>query len=45
MLDAEFEAHAVNWVLNRSLASEVVYKEKFLDKQQLTGARWRKLLQ
>ena len=39
MLGAEFERHAVHWVLNRSLASEVFYKEMFLSKKQLAGAR------
>ena len=39
MLRADFELHAVDWILNRSLAKTVLYKEMFLDKEQLAGAR------
>ena len=40
VLDAEFDAHAVDWVVNRTLASEVFYKEMFLDSKHLAGAHW-----
>jgi hypothetical protein len=37
-LGAEFESCAVDELKRRSLASEVFYKEMFVDKSQLAGA-------